>query len=74
MNNYSYEKFRNKKEEKKYADSITKSTVKCKCGHSIVMPNADRTICTWCGSWVYRNAKIEFVYNLKKAMILEKVK
>lgn len=73
-NNYAYEKFRNEREEKKYSESISLSTVKCKCGHSVVMPNAERTICSWCGAWVYKNHKIEFKYNLKKAIILEKAK
>lgn len=49
INNYSYEKFRNQREEKKYLNSISLSKVKCKCGHSIVIPNAERTICSWCG-------------------------
>lgn len=55
------------KDIEKIATSETKSTIYCKsCGHSIIMPNADRTICGWCGSWVYRTPQIEFKYNLIK--------
>lgn len=74
INNYSYEKFRNQREEKKYLNSISLSKVKCKCGHSVVIPNAERTICSWCGEWVYKNHLMEFKYNLKKAINLKKPK
>ena len=54
------------KDVKKLSKEMTETTVKCKCGHSIVMPKADRTICSWCGSWVYRTPQIEFKYKLMK--------
>lgn len=53
----------------KLASSQTDSTVTCKCGHSIVMPKVDRTICNWCGSWCYRTKEIEFKYKMKEAII-----
>ena len=41
---------------------ISKLSVKCKhCGHT-VFPKKERTICTYCGRWVYRTEKIEFKY------------
>lgn len=54
------------KDLEKIAHSQTNSTIKCKCSHSIVMPNADRTICSWCGRWVYRTPQIEFKHKLMK--------
>lgn len=52
----------------KIADEKSKATIKCKCGHSKVMPNADRTICSWCGKWVYRTKEIEFKYKLRETI------
>ena len=60
------------KEMDKKFDSWTSATIKCKCGHSIVMPNADRTICNWCNRWVYRTKAIEFKFKMKEAIIKEK--
>ena len=55
------------KDVKKLSKEAVDLTVKCKhCGHSIVMPHADRTICSWCGRWVYRTPKIEFKFKLMK--------
>lgn len=55
------------KDIEKIATSQTNANVYCKnCGHAITMPNADRTICTWCGLWVYRTPQIEFKYKLMK--------
>ena len=43
--------------------------VKCKCGHSNLMFNVDRMICTWCGSYVYKDKQTEFKYKLKETII-----
>lgn len=43
----------------------------CKCGHSIVFPansKTSRTICTWCGHWIYKNDFEEFKDNIKKVL------
>lgn len=50
---------------------FTKLSVYCPhCGHTVLMINVDRTICTHCGYWVYKDKKSEFKYkmmeNLKK--------
>lgn len=52
----------------KIASAKTEATIKCECGHSIVMSKADRTICSWCGKWVYRTKAIEFRYKMKEKM------
>lgn len=38
--------------------------IKCKCGHSILMKN-NKIICSYCGNYVYKNKKIEFMDKLK---------
>lgn len=54
-------------EDSKIFESLSNATVKCKhCGHSKTMPNAERTICNWCGYWIYKNDLIEFKYLLKE--------
>ena len=55
-------------EDTKIMHSLTRNTVKCKCGHSVTMANAERTICSWCGKWVYKNSKVEFKYRLKEKL------
>lgn len=52
----------------KIASAKTDATIKCECGHSIVMSKADRTICSWCGKWVYRTKEIEFKYKLRETI------
>lgn len=48
-----------------YADN----TYKCKCGHSITIPNfINKKLCTWCGNYVYKNKKEEFRDKLKNVM------
>jgi hypothetical protein len=40
-------------------------TVKCKCGHSLFLPNYEPIkICRHCGNIVYKNKKVEFMYKL----------
>ena len=55
----------NKKDTKLF-ESISKCKVKCECEHTIVMPKADRTICSYCGNWIYRTPQIEFRYKMMK--------
>ncbi len=43
----------------------------CKCGHSIVFPISARnnkTICSWCGNYIYKNDYEEFKENIKKVL------
>lgn len=53
-------------EDSKLMHTLTECSIKCKhCGHTINLFNADRTICSWCGSFVYKNPKLEFRYKMK---------
>ena len=56
------------KEDTKRFDSIAKYKIKCKCSHTVVMPKADRTICSHCGEWIYRTPAIEFKYKMMKKL------
>ena len=59
----------NNKELIKYHDIITKNRIKCKCGHSVVLPpELNKIICNWCGNYVFKSKKDEFEYRMKEAM------
>jgi ribosomal protein S27AE len=48
-------------------------SVYCKnCGHTMMIVDVDRVICTHCGYWVYKDDKIEFMYKMKETMKKEK--
>ena len=41
----------------------------CKCGHKNVIPNwMDKTICDWCGNYVFKCKKDEDLYRIKEKM------
>lgn len=50
---------------------ITKNTIKCKCGHSVLM-SRDKVICTHCGNYVYKDKLTEFKEKMIKEMKNEK--
>lgn len=57
------------KEIIKYAEEISKGKVKCKCGHSVIMPpKFNKVICDWCGNYVFRDKKAEFEYRFKEKL------
>jgi uncharacterized paraquat-inducible protein A len=47
--------------------NITDNTIKCSCGHSMLM-NKDKVLCTWCGKYVYKDKKLEFEDKLKASL------
>ena len=55
-------------EQKKLDSQRTMMLTKCKCGHTIAMPFAERTICSYCGKWVYKSKQIEFKYKMIEEM------
>lgn len=60
-------------EQVKLDDERANFKVKCKhCGHTMTMIDVDRTICNWCGYWIYRTPEIEFKYKLKENIIKTK--
>lgn len=40
----------------------------CKCGRRQFMTNADRTICKWCGKWIYKDSKTKFKYEMRERL------
>lgn len=56
MNDYYIE------EPEKYKKAIQSISYKCKkCGHNAVIPKfVKKQICSWCGHYVYSDAKEEF--------------
>ena len=53
----------------KLEDERAKYKRYCVCGHSIVFPptsKTNKTICTWCGHFIYKNDKEEFKEKLIK--------
>lgn len=41
----------------------------CKCGHSIMMrKDKDKIICSWCGHWIFKNKKDEFIYRMREKL------
>lgn len=57
-------------EDTKIFNEIAKNKVKCVCGYTKVMPRADKTICNWCGRYIYRNEQVKFRDELKRKMRL----
>ena len=44
-------------------------TMKCNCGHRVIMPiRKDKVICRWCGNYVFKNKRVEFIYRVKEGI------
>lgn len=54
--------------DSKLFEALAQHRVKCKCSHTIILANTDRTICSYCGNWVYKTPKIKFMYEMKDKM------
>ena len=49
------------KEDTRYFTERSKYKIKCKCGHTeTIKPKAKKKLCSWCGNYIYREAKEEF--------------
>lgn len=49
-------------------DKLQNNRYKCNCGHTIyITNNKDKVLCRWCGKYVYRNKKLEFMERLENA-------
>lgn len=57
--------YRTKEEDDKLFDSVTNCRVKCKkCGHTVLLPKYKKTVCTHCGSYIFKNDAEEFKFRL----------
>lgn len=54
----------NFKKDKVKLDFYTKNSVKCRCGHTNFLGSKEKIICSWCGNYVFKNKKIEFIYRI----------
>lgn len=55
--------------QKKLDKVIEHNRYYCHCGHSVtILPNESKVFCTYCGHWVFKNKKEEFMYRLKETM------
>lgn len=61
------------KDEIKRENDIAKYKYHCKCGHVLVITNKmDKVLCKWCGNYVYKDKRKEFIEKLKKQQKLTK--
>lgn len=53
-----------------------KVKIQCKhCGRKAIIPVwVDKQLCTWCGHYIYRNKKLEFLETMKKKGIVKNVR
>ena len=57
------------KEIQKYTDEIMKHKYKCKCGHSVFIAyNKDKTLCSWCNEYCFKNKEDEFRYRMSEKL------
>lgn len=56
-------------EYQRKSDELDKVKIRCKCGHRVVVPMwVDKSMCTWCKHYVYRNKQLEFRERLKQKL------
>lgn len=65
--------FRTNEDLSKILNDITQATIKCSCGHSVLIPQKqNKFICSWCGNYVFRTKEEEFKYRMKEKLLKEK--
>lgn len=49
----------------KLASEQTDASIKCDCGHTVLVPTRkDKIICSWCGEYVFKDKETEFKYRM----------
>ena len=52
---------------KRMTEEYNKVKYKCKCGHRVVIKHSQtKAICSWCGSYVFKDKKTEFNYRISE--------
>lgn len=52
-----------------YSSQIKKIQHKCKCGHTVTIPEfVEKQLCGFCGNYVFKNKKDEFSYRIKERL------
>ena len=55
------------KEYKRMTEEYDKVKYMCKCGHKVVIShNKTKSLCDWCGNYVFKDKKDEFKYRVKE--------
>ena len=63
-----YKKILTKEEFDRCTEEYNKVKYPCKCGRRVVIPYwADKTLCSWCHRYVYKDKKLEFKERLEHA-------
>ncbi len=72
MNDYKMDRleWRTFNHDAKLFNRLEKNRFYCsKCGHTVVMmPITKKKMCTWCGTWVFRDKREEFKYRVKEGI------
>ena len=58
------------REYERMMDEYEKVKYKCnRCGRKIVIPEwVDKNVCDWCGHYVFKNKKDEFIYRMREKL------
>ena len=68
MNRYANFK-KDTKRFKKITDAEEEVKYMCKCGHrEIIGKNRDKTVCSWCGKYIFKSKKDEDLYRIKERL------
>ena len=63
------EKVLTNKQYKKMTEELDKVKYMCKCGRkSVIHYNEEKTICSWCGRYVFKSKKDEDLYRIREKM------
>lgn len=53
---------------KLFNDASARTRV-CSCGHRVLLPiRKDKMICRWCGRYVFKDKRVEFIYRTKEGI------
>ena len=55
--------------DKRKSDAISKFRHKCKlCGHVVIISKQDKALCDYCGKWIFKDNKTEFIYRMNERL------
>ena len=67
MGMITHKEITNYKEMSMLLNAYKNTSVKCKCGHTNIIPVwEEKILCSWCKNYVYRDKKAEFKDKLIK--------
>ena len=61
------------KEYERMTEEYDKVKYTCKCGRRVVIPKwVKKQLCDWCGNYVFKNKKDEFLYRVGEKLKCQK--